>query len=249
MRHPAPVSPSSDGTSHGPLAIFFDVGDTLVQPRLQYGELLQEIGYEMGIELSPEALQGLAAHMEARIASRARQKLPFTFPAAESQRFWMETYRSYLAGFLDQTKALSLARGVLDLLSSPAGYMVFDDTVATLDQLRSDGFRLGIISNWESWLPDLLEGMGIAHYFDHVVISGMCGLEKPDPGIFKEALDTSGYRPEEILYVGDSMTHDIEPAKMVGIRTVLIDRKNRYHRSSCARIRSLKELDPSTPNR
>ncbi len=154
--------------------------------------------------------------------------LPFTFPAAESQRFWYETYHDFFLDFLSAADARRLAQGLLQLLSSPAGYALFEDTAATLKHLRDDGFRLGIISNWEAWLPTLLDETGIASFFEPVVISGICECEKPDPRIFTLALEEGGYRPEEVVYVGDRPAHDVVPAQQAGITPILLDRDNRY---------------------
>lgn len=244
--HSLPVQAQdvSDVMSDGkqPRAIFFDVGETLLQPRRPYGDLLTEVSHELSIDLPAEVLGGLAAHIEARVTGRSEQGLPFTFPAAESQRFWFETYHDFLVRALSGTDARRLASAFLDLLSSPTGYVLFEETVATLKHLRDEGYRLGIISNWEAWLPTLLMITGIETFFDHIVISGVCGLEKPDPRIFMLALDEGGYRPDEIVYIGDRPAHDVEPAVKAGIRPILLDRASRYPHASTWRIQSLSEL-------
>lgn len=213
-----------------PRAIFFDVGETLIQPRRPYGDLLSEVSRELDVNLPKELLSGLATRIEARVAVRTKDMLPFTFPADASQRFWFETYHGYFARFLSGPNAHRLAQGFLSLLSSPAGYTLFEDTVATLERFRAEGYRLGIISNWESWLPSLLESVDIVQFFDHLVISGECEVEKPDSRIFARALAVSGFRPEEMVYVGDKPSHDIEPALDAGIRPILLDRSARYPR-------------------
>lgn len=228
---------------HRPRAIFFDVGETLIRPRRPYGDLLLEVSHELSIGLPAELLSGLATRIDARVAERTRHMQPFTFPADESQRFWYETYHGFFACYLSPTDAGRLAQGLLELLSSPAGYALFEDTVTTLERLRADGYRLGIISNWEVWLPMLLDAVGLAPIFDHVVISGVCGIEKPDTRIFARALDEGGYRPAEVVYVGDRPAHDVEPVCRVGMTPILLDRSNRYsHDIPCQRIGSLSEL-------
>ncbi len=226
-----------------PRAIFFDVGETLIQPRRPYGELLAEVGDELDVFVPAEILAGLSIHIEARVLERTQQGLPFTFSAAESQRFWFETYHDFLVRYLINTDARRLAHAFLDLLSSPAGYALFDDTVTTLKRLRADGYHLGIISNWEEWLPSLLEHVGITSFFDHVVISGACGLEKPDPRIFLLGVAEGGYRSEEVVYIGDRPAHDVEPARKVGMTPILLDRADRFpHYRARQRIGSLGEL-------
>lgn len=226
-----------------PRVVFFDVGETLIRPRRPYGEFLVEVGHELDISVPAEILAGLGVRIETRVLERTQQGLPFTFPAATSQRFWFETYHDFFIRYLSNTDARRLAQAFLGLLSSPAGYTLFDDTVTTLKQLHADGYRLGIISNWEGWLPTLLEHVGITSFFDHVVISGVCGLEKPDARIFLLGMAEGGYRSEEVVYVGDQPAHDVEPAQKMGLTPILLDRANRYLcHGAYQRIGSLGEL-------
>jgi putative hydrolase of the HAD superfamily len=229
-------------------AVYFDVGDTLVHPGRALAELLLEVAGDLGIAVPAVAFARLGDHMRARVTERTRLGRPFTYPPAESRKFWMETYQEFLSHLLREQEASRLARAVLDILSSPEGYELFDDVLPTLRRLREDGFRLGIVSNWESWLPQLLERAEVAPLLDHVVISGMCGIEKPDPGIFVLALREAGLGPEQTFYVGDNPEHDVAPPLLVGITPVLLDRCRRYPpNTDHPRIASLHEL-PSLLN-
>ena len=231
--------------SEGLSAVYFDVGETLVHARRPLAELLAEVAEELSIALPSIAFAGLGDHMRARVAERTRLGRPFTYPPAESREFWLETYCSFLSHLLRADDASRLARGLLDLFSSPESYAVFDDALPALRRLRADGFRLGVVSNWEGWLPQLLERADLAPLLDHVVVSGACGVEKPDPRIFALALREAGLRPEEVLYVGDNPAHDIAPALLLGITPVLLDRSRRYPPNSAhRRITSLHELPP-----
>lgn len=226
-----------------PRAVFFDVGETLIRPRRPYGELLVEVGHELDISVPAEILAGLGVRIETRVLERTLQGLPFTFPAATSQRFWFETYHDFFIRYLSNTDARRLAQAFLGLLSSPAGYTLFDDTVTTLKRMHTDGHRLGIISNWEGWLPTLLEHVGITSFFDHVVISGACGLEKPDARIFLLGMTEGGYLSEEVVYIGDRPAHDVGPARKAGMTPILLDRADRFpHHRARQRIVSLGEL-------
>ena len=215
-------------SNRSPRMVYFDVGETLVRPRKPFGDLLREVAHEMGVDVPEVAFTGLARHIDGRVIERTRRGVPFTFPPEESQRFWFDTYNGFLQQFLNPLGADRLAHTFRALLSSPEGYELYPETRVTLDRLVRRGYRLGIISNWESWLPDLLASTGIADSFDHVVISGECGFEKPDQRIFTHALVESGYRPEEVVYVGDRPFHDVEPALEAGIQPILLDRDARY---------------------
>jgi putative hydrolase of the HAD superfamily len=96
-------------------------------------------------------------------------------------------------------------------------------THALLDALRSDGLKLGLVSNAFD-PPELLHAdlarMGIAERLDVAVFSSEVGRRKPDPAIFRAALDRLGVAPEEALHVGDRLYEDVRGASALGIRTV-----------------------------
>jgi len=89
-----------------------------------------------------------------------------------------------------------------------------------------------------------LERLGVRPYFDVRVISGIEGLEKPDPAIFELAIARAGTRPERSVYVGDNPEFDVDPALAVGMFPVLIDRRERHPNASSPRITSMGELPP-----
>src|SRR5204863_6411168 len=93
-------------------------------------------------------------------------------------------------------------------------YRLFDDVEPVLARLRAAGLLLGVISNFEAWLELLLEHLGVADMFDLQVISGVEGLEKPDPAIFRLALESSGVEPAEAVYVRDNPWFDYETAEV-----------------------------------
>ena len=211
-----------------PCMIFFDVGETLIRPRKPFGDFLREIADETGVDVPETAFTGLAGHIDGRVVERTLRGLPFTFPREVSQQFWFETYSGFMGQFLAPLDAERLTHRLLGLMSSPEGYELYPDTRVTLDRLRRRGYRLGVISNWEAWLPRLLTALEITDAFDHVVLSGTCGFEKPDGRIFDEALRVSGCRPADVVYVGDRPAHDVEPALALGITPILLDRNAHY---------------------
>src|SRR5260370_276049 len=74
----------------------------------------------------------------------------------------------------------------------------------------------------------MLIEMEIAPFFAFMVISGKEGVEKPDPAIFRLALERSGVAPEEAVFVGDHPRLDVEAASKLAMTGVLIDRPGRY---------------------
>jgi putative hydrolase of the HAD superfamily len=106
-------------------------------------------------------------------------------------------------------------------------YRVYEDTVPALELLHRSGLTLAVISNWEDWLEQLMASLNIQHYFKFAVVSGVCGLEKPDAAIFQQALEQAGVTPDQAVHVGDSLRDDVQGAEAVGMRAILIDRGDR----------------------
>ena len=121
---------------------------------------------------------------------------------------------------------------------------LYEDTVPTLQHLRDKGFKLAIVSNWDTPLDPLTERLGIAHYFDIIVASHDARVRsaKPDPHIFNYTLTAIRVSAEETVHVGDTYEADIIGAKNVGIRPILIDRDNTQTGRWDETIRSLSEL-------
>jgi putative hydrolase of the HAD superfamily len=112
--------------------------------------------------------------------------------------------------------------------SDPSNYALFDDVMPTLDALKDRGLKLGVISNFESWLRGMLDKLGIGELFEVIAISGDLGLEKPDPRIFKWAMEEGGVDAPSSLHVGDSPNFDAQPAHELGMTGVLLDRHGRW---------------------
>lgn len=99
---------------------------------------------------------------------------------------------------------------------------------------------IGVISNFNGTLKDKLNQF-FGPVFKDILVSEELGIAKPKIGFYQKALDTIGYDASEILYIGDSIKLDIEPASQLGIKSLLIDRDDFYKKSSY-KISSLNEI-------
>lgn len=105
-------------------------------------------------------------------------------------------------------------------------FELFEDALPVLDELRRAQMRIGLVSNG---IRDLTEF--VAHHrldVDAIVDSRSHGRVKPHPTIFEAALERLGASPAEAVMVGDSLEEDIEGAKALGMRAILIDREDRH---------------------
>ncbi len=127
------------------------------------------------------------------------------------------------------------------LLESTRFHVAFPETLTALEQL-SEKYRLAMITNtFQQGFKKLTDVFPIHNYFEIVITSYEEHFVKPDTHLFYTLFQRAGLKPEEILYVGDSVRSDMDPAKRLGMQTMLIDRRKRYPRYP-RRIASLTEL-------
>ena len=229
-----PLAELKGGPGSALRAVLFDAGNTLVF--LDYIRLAEEVGSALRLPLTAG---GLAA--QAGAASSAMEQ----------------------ATGSDQERAAAYLEALFRLSGVPAARMgevrdclermhrqrhlwclVPERTHESLGRLRNAGLRLGIISNSDGRVEEALAEAGLREYFDVVIDSGVAGIEKPDPAIFRAALDALGIGPGEALYVGDLYEVDIVGARAAGIEAVLLTSANspQYHCRTVASIAELVEL-------
>ncbi len=205
-------------------AVFFDVANTLLQKPaflLSVAKVLDE----NGIKCSLEELE-----LKHKIVSEIS-----IFPDKTSKDF----YHQYNADFFMSLGILPTEKLLDDVFKacSYLPWMPFEDT----EILQSLNLPMGILSNWDGSLKDKL-----TQYFPvqfHWVIGSFdSGIRKPELGFYQQAIDLTGYLPEEIVYVGDSIRLDILPAKKLGMKAILIDRAGVYPFSDVERIYNLSEI-------
>lgn len=98
-------------------------------------------------------------------------------------------------------------------------------TTRMIFESLSGRYDLSIVSNYYGNLEVILKDAGIMPYLNRLIDSTLVGMRKPDPAIWKMALDQSGCKPSEFLIIGDSMKNDILPAQFLGCPTILMTKK------------------------
>ena len=119
---------------------------------------------------------------------------------------------------LDHSTARRAMLGALE-------FTPFRDALEGLAELRERGHRLVVVSNWDCSLPDWLAPAGLLELVDGVVTSAEAGAAKPDPAVFRRALELAGVDGSGAVHVGDSLDNDVAGARAVGIRAILIRRE------------------------
>jgi HAD superfamily hydrolase (TIGR01549 family) len=122
--------------------------------------------------------------------------------------------------------------------------LYMEDFVPGLLAQLHDCYKLALVSNLgiPEVLPLALNRFGLAEYFDVILASGAVGYRKPSPIIFNEALKALGALPEEAVFVGDSLYHDIQGAKAVSMKTVWIKRKENQENTTATPDKTINDL-------
>jgi putative hydrolase of the HAD superfamily len=110
----------------------------------------------------------------------------------------------------------------VQLLGGAFRYRAYDDVEPALAGLRAAGVPVAVVSNADYTLPVMLASAGVRT--DHVFSSAATGSSKPDPGIFRAAIDALGMPSERLLHVGDTPEADGAGARAAGVDVRIIDR-------------------------
>jgi putative hydrolase of the HAD superfamily len=207
-------------------AVLFDFGHTLVD-----------------FHRTQEALHAAYEQIRDRVEAVAYMEVPELLDLVERvaggvDRLVEDSYREGRLEELDQPTLLrdSFAAIGFDLPHDVIRHIVHLDhsaysnsmtiepeVLGVLEQLRRDGYRMGLVSN-VSLVPELmradLDRLGLSPLLDAAVFSSEVGVRKPDPRIFREALDRMAVESARAVFVGDRLYDDIGGALAVGMRAV-----------------------------
>jgi putative hydrolase of the HAD superfamily len=222
-------------------AILFDAGETLVHPSPSFPELFTRVLADQGHLRSGEEVLEASKAVFHRFSEAAREGDLWTTSPERSAAFWRGVYELMLEN-LGLPRQDGLRDALYATFTDLENYDLFDDVTPTLGALASSGAVLGVVSNFEAWLEELLGRLGVRELLPIRVISGSVGVEKPDPAIWHLALDRAGVAAEDAAYVGDNPEFDVWPAAALGMTPVLIDRRGRYPGHEGLRITDLRDL-------
>ena len=205
--------------------MFFDVGGTLIEcrpePPAVYARVLSRRGVPVTVEqVAPLYRQVWSELTQIHPAGGDRYHLL----KGGEWAWWGEFLRRVLSALGNPVPWEPVLAELFAAFADPSLWHIFAEVPEVLGELRRRGVRLAAISNWDSRLPALLEGLGLGAQFDAVLVSALEGIEKPAPEIFRRAASRLGVREEECLHVGDSPLDDYRGAESAGIRAVLVDR-------------------------
>jgi putative hydrolase of the HAD superfamily len=209
-----------------PKWIFFDIGGTLLEIRRPMTEIIIECAAEAGFEVAPAAAKSSVKQAIAQLPSRHPSYVNLT----ENRRWWLGFFEDALAGVaaslgVRPAALLPVCDALWERHRRGDNLRLFPDAVGLIERLRGCGFRLGVISNWDDTLPDILRRDALLDDFEFLAVSCEVRSEKPETAIFDYALRHSRARPEACLHVGDDWRCDVFGAARMGIRPAWIRRE------------------------
>lgn len=158
-----------------------------------------------------------------------------SFPDRTSKDFYREfnSQLLYSIGIIPSEK-------ILDCIFEKCSYLPWDKFEDT-QVINSVFLPIGILSNFNTSLNSIVDKLFGYNKFSNIFISESEKVSKPSLKFYNRVFDEIKYKPEEILYIGDSIKLDMEPAMKIGMNACLIDREN-YFIDYKNRIGSLIEL-------
>ncbi|MDP2312870.1 MAG: HAD family hydrolase [Pseudomonadota bacterium] len=170
------------------------------------------------------AIRGLGAPAEAAALAVAAAEVPAA--AGKNDR---ERWQAYVEAVYSAAAGSTLRPWIHPLYDQHMAEHFWSrpapEANAVLTRLRGAGLRLGVVSNSTGAVGAELVRAGLSHQFEHVLDSALEGVEKPDPVLFRRALDRMGVVAARTVFVGDTWDVDIEGARAVGMHTVFVSRR------------------------
>jgi len=216
--------------------ILFDLGGTLMHARGDWADIL---------ETADRALTEKLHQYDIKLNSHTFRTRLHQYYDQRDQDFQETTYHFVLRELLKELGyaevAESVLRSALDAMYAitQKNWMLEDDSLETIQKLKSKNFHLGIFSNAgdDKDVQELIEGFGIHPHFDFVLTSAACYYRKPHPRAFEIAIAQWNIKPEEAVMVGDSLLADIYGAQSLNMQAIWLTRRAKFTADEERRIK------------
>jgi putative hydrolase of the HAD superfamily len=204
-------------------AILFDAAGTLFYLMKTVGDHYAYVGREVGLDLDAQKLES-AFHV-------AWQQMPRR-PAIDGPRknddkgWWRELVGhvfDQVAPSVNELDRDNFFEVAYEHFAEAGVWELYPEVPSVLEEL-APGFRLAVISNFDGRLRLILQHLGISKFFSQVFISSELGADKPDPEIFRRALNLINLNANEVVHVGDDPERDWNGASAAGLSVFRLDR-------------------------
>lgn len=226
-------------------AITFDARGTLVKVRFPVGETYAAVARRHGADLSGEDIERAFYEVFPSMP-------PLAFPPMsehELHRREHQWWRTLVSRVVETVGSVddfdTFFAELYGIYRGAEAWKPYREAASVLCLLRSNRFKLGLISNFDSRIEEILVALNLSIWFDSVVFSSRTGVAKPHPGIFERSLAELQVQPHEALHVGDSYERDFQGATAAGMHALLLDRVGHWEDrvpADVPRISSLEQM-------
>jgi HAD superfamily hydrolase (TIGR01549 family) len=215
--------------------LFLDAGGVLVVPNWQR---VSEALASHGVAIDAATLEAADPYARRDLDLGAGKN------ASDRQRGWL--YFNLVLGHAGASLSAKTDAALADLQAYHSAQNLWEwvptGVPQALEELRTLGLKLVVVSNANGKLRMLMERIDLARRVDLMLDSSEEGVEKPDPRLFQIAMERSGALADRTLHVGDLFHVDVEGARGAGLQAMLLDPLDLYGDFDCERVHSLGEL-------
>jgi len=217
-----------------PKVIFLDAAGTLFGIRGSVGEIYAAIALNYGVKIAAPAIDQAFRQSFATAEPLAFKNADRKTITQQEFSWWKQIVTTTFkeAKVLDNFTDFDLFFQELYVyFATEKPWFIYPEVINTLANWRQQQIPLGIISNFDSRIYNLLELLNLRLYFSSITISSEIGAAKPDSKIFTTALTKHSCQPEQAWYIGDSFIEDYQGAKQIGMQAFWLRRGKKLNLS------------------
>ena len=227
-------------------AVFFDWFNTLARYEPAREETASRVLKELGYDVSPDKVR-LAIALADKAWFEENTRSPVRTRNAEEQqkvyaRYQQTVLKEVGVDTTDDPGLLGKVMARQQALSAGMHFVLFDDVLPAMKSLKRRELTIGVLTNLDQDMTLLAKGLGLDGCVDLFVTSGEIGVDKPKAPIFLAAMKRASVTPADAIHVGDQYKVDVEGARGVGIKGILLDRFDLATDTDCPRIHTLTEV-------
>ena len=223
-------------------AIFFDAAGTLIKPARRVGESYAAMAIKYGKSVTP-------AELFERFRICFDRAPPLAFPGATTaelelleRQWWKRLVAQVFEPWGEFAKFDDFFDELFAYFARADAWLLYPEVIDTLAALKQRSLILAVISNFDSRLVRILDGLNVGASFAQIFVSSAVGYAKPQANIFAIALARFALTPGQALHVGDSETNDLTGARNAGVRALLVDRDLAAGSAPPDRVHSLRQI-------
>lgn len=206
--------------------ICFDATGTLIETAEDVGEVYHRVALAFGVDLPAWRLDDAFRRVLRNAPPRGVEGASVEARREAEVEWWGERIRQTFQA-TDSTARFAdfpaFARALFDAYRGPDAWRARANVPEVLRVLHDRGYPMGVVSNFDHRLPEILEGLGLDAFFEFILTPSECGASKPERRVFEAAAASFGTTIEQLVYVGDDRPEVLEEIASLGLRVIAIE--------------------------